>query len=153
MVKINEVAPDFELPSHKGGRFRLSSMLGKPLVLFFYPKDDTPGCTRENCLVRDYLDEFDKRGAVVVGISVDSLDSHVRFAEKYHLTHLLLSDEKGLVSKAYGALGFTGRSQRKTFIIDEKGIVRKIISGAMPSKHVKDALKALDELIQKSREP
>ncbi|MEN2974061.1 MAG: peroxiredoxin [Candidatus Caldarchaeales archaeon] len=146
MVKEGDKAPDFELISHKGDRFKLSSMLGRPVVLFFYPKDDTPGCTRENCLIRDNIEEFEKRGAVAIGISVDGIDSHNRFADKYRLTHLLLSDTDGMVSKKYGALGFGGRSQRKTFVIDENGIIRKIISGVMPGKHVKESLIALDEL-------
>ncbi|MCX8192627.1 MAG: peroxiredoxin [Nitrososphaeria archaeon] len=146
MVKEGEKAPDFELLSYKGERFKLSSMLGRPVVLFFYPKDDTPGCTRENCLIRDNLEEFEKRRAVVVGISVDDVGSHIRFAEKYRLTHLLLSDTGGVVSKKYGALGFSGRSQRKTFVIDEDGVIRKIITGAMPGKHVRESLRALDEL-------
>ncbi|MCS7136716.1 MAG: peroxiredoxin, partial [Aigarchaeota archaeon] len=101
MVSEGVAAPDFELMSQSGEKVRLSSFRGRNVVLFFYPKDGSPGCTRENCLIRDSLSEFEKYGAVALGISRDSVESHRRFAEKHRLTHLLLSDPSGEVVKAY----------------------------------------------------
>ncbi|MDJ0270028.1 MAG: peroxiredoxin [Aigarchaeota archaeon] len=146
-VKVGDLAPDFTLPSHDGGVVRLSSLRGHHVVLFFYPKDGSPGCTRENCLVRDRLDEFKELDAVVIGISKDSLDKHKRFAERYKLTHLLLSDADGEVSRRYGALGFLGLFTRRiTFVIDRNGVIRYIHQSINPASHVEAALKALREI-------
>ncbi|MCS7129043.1 MAG: peroxiredoxin [Candidatus Caldarchaeum sp.] len=146
MVKEGWIAPPFSLPSSGGEVVELEKLRGRRVVLFFYPKDGSPGCTRENCLVRDMLPEFEKHGAVVLGISRDSLTSHQRFSEKHRLTHVLLSDVDGKVSKAYDAVGLLGMSKRKTFVIDEKGVVVKVVDGMLPDKHVKEALKALESL-------
>ncbi|MCS7136796.1 MAG: peroxiredoxin [Candidatus Caldarchaeum sp.] len=150
MVKEGDLAPTFSLPSSGGGVVELEKLGGRRVVLFFYPKDGSPGCTRENCLVRDMLPEFEKHGAVVLGISRDSLTSHQRFSEKHRLTHILLSDVDGKVSRAYDALGLLGMSKRKTFVIDEKGVVVKVVDGMLPDKHVKEALKALESLSARS---
>lgn len=150
-VKVGDLAPDFTLPSHDGGVVRLSNLRGHYIVLFFYPKDGSPGCTRENCLVRDRLDEFKELGAVVIGISKDSTDRHRRFAEKYKLTHLLLSDENGEVSRQYGALGFLGLfTKRITFVIDKDGVIRYIHQSINPASHVEAALKALRQITSKA---
>ncbi|MEM1945751.1 MAG: peroxiredoxin [Candidatus Caldarchaeum sp.] len=146
MVKAGDIAPDFTLPSSNGGVIQLSSLRGRRVVLFFYPKDGSPGCTRENCLLRDMLPEFEKRGAVVLGISRDSLESHKRFAEKHQLTHLLLSDRDGSVCRKYDALGLFGMVKRKTFVVDEKGVILYVVEGMMPDKHVRESLQVLDKM-------
>lgn len=146
MIKEGDIAPDFELPTINGS-FRLSDWIGRKVVLFFYPKDGTPGCTAENCLIRDLLSSFEEHGALVVGISRDSLDSHKRFADKHKLTHILLSDVDGKVSKSYDALNPLGMSKRKTFVIDESGRIRKIIEDRQPDRHVKESLSFLESMI------
>ena len=146
MVSVGDKAPIFELPRSDGGTLHLSDVLGKRIVLFFYPKDGTPGCTRENCLIRDMLPEFEKHGVLVLGISRDGIESHKKFAEKYKLTHILLSDVDGEASKAYGVLGSFGMSKRVTFIIDESGTIRKIIQGQTPDRHVKESLEFLKSM-------
>lgn len=145
MPKEGDVAPDFELPTNSG-TLRLSSLLGRRVVLFFYPKDGTPGCTTENCLIRDTLPNFEKYRALVIGISRDSVESHKRFADKHRLTHILLSDVDGGASRSYGALGPLGMSKRMTFIIDENGIIRKIINDRRPETHVREALSFLENM-------
>lgn len=143
MVVEGGEAPDFELPAHTGEKIRLSSFRGKNVVLFFYPKDGSPGCTRENCLFRDSIHDFERYNAVVIGISRDSVDSHRKFAKKHRLTHLLLSDSRGEVVKAYNAAGLLGITKRITYVIDREGKIRKIIQSINPSVHVTEALKAL----------
>lgn len=143
MVAEGSEAPDFELPAQTGEKIRLSSFRGKNVVLFFYPKDGSPGCTRENCLLRDNIQDFEKFDAVTIGISRDSVESHRRFAEKHQLTHLLLSDTRGEVVKTYNAAGFFGMTKRITYVIDRQGKIRKIIQSINPSIHVTEALKAL----------
>jgi len=153
MVSVGDKAPVFELPRSDGGSLRLTDVLGRRIVLFFYPKDGTPGCTRENCLIRDMLPEFERHGALVLGISRDSVESHRNFAEKYRLTHILLSDVNGEVSKSYGVAGRLGASRRVTFIIDESGIIRKVIRGPLPDKHVKESLAFLKSMDKGSGDP
>ncbi len=146
MVDIGDPAPDFILPSSDGDVVQLSRLRGRRIVLFFYPRDGSPGCTRENCMIRDNLPEFEKLGAVVLGISRDGVERHRKFAEKYKLTHKLLSDGDGSVSKKYDALGLLGTSKRKTFVIDENGVIAHVIEGLLPGKHVREALEALYKL-------
>ena len=146
-VKEGDLAPDFTLQAHDGSVVKLSSYRGRRVVLFFYPKDGSPGCTRENCMVRDRLDEFKNLDAVVLGISRDDIDKHRAFAAKHGFTHLLLSDEQGEVCKAYGALTFFGMLvKRRTVVIDENGVVRRVIDGITPGKHVEEALKTLKDM-------
>lgn len=145
MIKEGDIAPDFELPAING-TFRLSNFLGRRVVLFFYPKDGTPGCTAENCLIRDMLPSFEKHGAIVVGINRDTVEGHKRFADKHKLTHILLSDVKGEVSKFYDALGPLGMSKRKTFVIDESGRIRKIIESRKPEIHIQETLSILEKI-------
>ena len=145
-VKVGDRAPDFELESLSGEKVRLSDFLGKKnVVLFFYPRDETAGCTLEACTFRDAYEDFIDVGAEVIGVSSDSLDSHKRFAYRHHLPFILLSDPKGLVGARYDvrkALGiFPGRV---TFLIDKDGIVRHVTDGRLRFKdHVTESLEVL----------
>jgi len=145
-VGVGSKAPDFSLPSQSGEMVNLKDFLGqKPVVLFFYPKDDTPGCTKEACAFRDDYAEFGKLDAEVIGISSDSVDSHRRFASKHDLPFTLLSDEGGKVRRLYGVPSTFGLFPgRVTYVIDEEGMVRHVFSSQLGvEQHVKEALKAL----------
>src|SRR5206468_4691337 len=132
MVSEGNPAPDFELATDTGERVKLSDFRGRPVVLYFYPKDDTPGCTTQACGFRDSYAEFEQRGAVVLGVSPDDEASHVRFKEKYSLPFTLLADPDHKAAEAYGVWGernFAGRKYlgitRSTFVIDADGNVVK----------------------------
>jgi thioredoxin-dependent peroxiredoxin len=144
--QAGQPAPEFELPDQNGKTVRLSDFRGqRSVVLFFYPKDDTTGCTQEACGFRDSLPEFQSRGAEVIGISSDSVESHARFAAKYKLPFTLLSDRKGRVRKLYGASGpLAGLIPgRVTLVIDREGIVRHVFSSMTQFRqHVTEALAA-----------
>jgi len=145
-VKIGENAPDFTLPNQDEKPVTLSSLKGKVVVLYFYPKDFTSGCTKEACYFRDAYEDFTEASAEVVGVSADSKESHRNFRDAYLLPFNLLSDEKGEIKKLYGVAGhlFPGRV---TFIIDKKGIVRHIFSSQTDMKaHVDEAMKILKSL-------
>lgn len=146
-------APDFSLPDESGITVNLSDFSGKWLVLYFYPQDDTPGCTVEACGMRDARDEIIKAGAEVVGISRDSSESHDAFKAKYTLNFSLLSDESLEVIKAYGCFGkkmFGVEGVfRRTFLIDSEGMVRKVYGKVNPIGHNKQILKDLIELQKK----
>jgi peroxiredoxin Q/BCP len=145
-VEVGSVAPEFALPSQAGEMVSLKDVLGKkPVVLFFYPKDDTPGCTKEVCAFRDNFEEFRKLDAEVIGISSDSVESHKSFAEKHNLTFTLLSDEGGKVRRLYGASNTFGLFPgRVTYIIDQEGVVRHVFSSQLAvEKHVEESLEAL----------
>ena len=150
MVEEGKPAPDFELASDTGERVKLSELRGSPVVLYFYPKDDTPGCTVQACGIRDVYGEFQQRGAVVLGISPDDESSHVRFKEKYELPFTLLADPDHSVSEDYGVwkekknygktyMGF----ERSTFLIDSEGRVAKVMRRVKPDTHADDVLAAL----------
>lgn len=149
-LKEGDVAPDFELPASSGKTVRLSSLRGKKVVLYFYPKDNTPGCTAEACSFRDNLPRFKDLGAVVLGISSDSLGSHTKFIEKYSLNFTLLSDEKLVAHKLYDTWKlknlygkeFWG-TERSTFVIDETGKVRKVFRKVKVNGHEREVLDAL----------
>ena len=150
MVEEGKPAPDFELPSDDGGTVRLSSLRGRPVVLYFYPKDDTPGCTTQACGIRDAWDAFHARGAVVLGVSPDAEASHRRFKEKHRLPFTLLSDTDHEVSERYGVWvektrqGRTSMGvNRSTFVIDEDGNVAKALYGVKPDGHAGLVLDAL----------
>jgi len=148
-VKVGDKAPDFTLPSQMGDNVTLSEYFGKKnIVLYFYPKDETRGCTREACEFRDQYDVFTGLGAEVLGVSSDTLESHKSFATHHGLPFLLLSDEDGKVRKLYGATSTMGIIPgRVTYIIDKKGIVRHVFSSQFqPEKHIEEALKVLKEL-------
>jgi thioredoxin-dependent peroxiredoxin len=145
-VNVGSLAPDFALPSQSGEVVSLKHFLGsRPVVLFFYPKDDSPGCTREACAIRDDHEEFTKLDAEVIGISSDPVASHERFATTHDLPFTLLSDEEGRVRRLYKvprAFGlFPGRV---TYVIDEEGVVRHVFSSQLGvTRHVEEALSAL----------
>lgn len=148
-VKVGDVAPDFTLKSNKGKSVKLQSLYKrKPVVLYFYPKDDTPGCTKEACGFRDSYEVFKNLGAEVVGVSSDSVDSHQAFAASNNLPFQLLSDEDDQVRKLYGVPSTLGiLPGRVTYIIDKKGIVRKIFNSQLNvNGHIKTAIKTLEEL-------
>jgi thioredoxin-dependent peroxiredoxin len=152
MVVEGEPAPDFTLVSDAGEEVTLSNFRGQPVVLYFYPKDDTPGCTRQACGIRDEYGEFKKRGAVVLGVSPDDEASHVKFRDKYELPFTLLADSEHEVAETYGVWvekNFGGKKymgiNRSTFVIDDEGNVAKAMRGVKPDTHAEKVLAALDE--------
>lgn len=152
MVEVGDLAPDFSLPSDSGDVVRLSDLRGRKVVLYFYPKDDTSGCTREACGFRDALPEIEERNAVVLGVSPDSVRSHERFRDKYDLNFPLLADEDHEVAAAYGAWGkkkLYGREYegvlRSTFLIGEDGRVEKAYRKVRPAEHADEVLAGLAE--------
>ena len=148
-VAVGDRAPDFTLPAQSGAPVRLHDLLGeRAVVLFFYPKDNTSGCTVEVCTFRDSYDVFKEAGAEVVGISSDSVGSHAGFAAKHHVPYLLLSDTGGAVRKLYGVPAMLGLLPgRVTYIIDRHGVVRHMFSSHVAiTKHVSEALTVLASL-------
>jgi peroxiredoxin Q/BCP len=150
MVEEGKPAPDFELPSDNGEHLKLSSLRGKPVVLYFYPKDDTPGCTTQACGIRDVYSDFRERGAVVLGVSPDDEASHAKFKEKYSLPFTLLADPQHEVSELYGVWkerNLYGKKsmgiERSTFVIDPEGKVAKVMRRVKPDTHAADVLAAL----------
>ena len=149
-VEVGQEAPDFELESDSGERVRLSSLRGKPVVLYFYPKDDTPGCTLQACEIRDAWSDFEARGAVVLGVSPDSASSHEQFRSKYDLPFTLLADSEHEVAdrygvwveQTYGDKTWIG-NERSTFVIDSDGKVASVLRQVKPAEHADDVLKAL----------
>ncbi len=150
MLKVGDAAPDFELDSDTGETVRLSGLRGKKVVLYFYPKDDTPGCTTEACEFRDRFHQIDESGAVVLGVSPDGVKSHQKFRSKYELPFALLSDPDHAVADAYGAWGekqMYGKKYegvlRTTYIIDERGHVEQVFGKVKPKGHGDAVVQAL----------
>ena len=150
MVEEGSPAPDFTLTSDSGEAVTLSSLKGAPVVLYFYPRDDTPGCTTQACGIRDAWGEFEKAGAVVLGVSPDSATSHVKFKDKYELPFTLLADEDHSTAEAYGVWvekSMAGKTfmgvERSTFVIDADGNVAKVMRRVKPDTHADDVLAAL----------
>lgn len=146
-------APDFTLPADDGSEVQLARLRGKPVVLYFYPRDDTPGCTKEACSFRDRSAEFSRLGAVVLGVSPDSAESHWKFRTKYKLNFQLLADTDHQVAERYGAwrekVRFGTKSmgiERSTFLIDADGVVRKVWKNVRVDGHDEQVLAALREL-------
>ena len=150
MLNINDKAPSFTLKDKSGNDVSLSDFKGKRVVLYFYPKDNTPGCTRQACAFAGLYGEFEKKGVQVIGISRDSVQSHVKFAEKYNLPFILLSDPELEVIKAYGVWQekkLYGKVSfgvvRTTFIIDENGNIEKIMPKVKPDTNAAEILESL----------
>ena len=150
MLKIGEKAPDFTLTDKNGKTVSLSDFKGKKVVLYFYPKDNTPGCTRQACAFAGLYSEFERRGVQVIGISKDSVASHVKFAEKYGLPFVLLSDPSREAIEAYGVwqekkmCGKVGMGVvRTTFIIDENGIIERVMDKVKPDTNAAEILEHL----------
>lgn len=150
MVKEGEPAPDFRLPADDGRTYALKDLRGKKVVLYFYPKDDTPGCTKEACSFRDNLARVTSKGAIVLGVSKDDLDSHAKFRQKYGLTFPLLSDTSGKVLEAYGVWkekSLYGKTfmgvERTTYVIDENGRIKKVFPRVKVEGHTDEVLAAL----------
>jgi peroxiredoxin Q/BCP len=150
MPKEGDAAPDFSLPADDGRTYSLRDLRGKKVVLYFYPKDDTPGCTKEACSFRDNLARVTSRGAIVLGVSKDDLASHAKFRRKYSLSFPLLSDTDGRVLDAYGVWkekSLFGRTSmgvvRSTFIIDENGRIAKVFPHVNVEGHTDEVLEAL----------
>jgi len=152
MVEEGKPAPDFELTSDAGDKVKLSDLRGKPVVLYFYPRDDTPGCTAQACAIRDSYDDFAKRGAIVLGVSTDSETSHVKFKQKYGLPFTLLADPEHEVADKYGTWverKYYGKTymgvERSTFLIDSAGRVAKVMRRVQPDTHAELVLEALPD--------
>ena len=149
-VRVGQTAPDFTLQDQSGNPVTLSQFIGHhTVVLYFYPKDDTPGCTKEACSFRDDIARFEALNARVLGVSIDGLDSHRAFAEKYRLNFPLLSDEDHRVSRAYGVFSsFAGFSyaKRTTFVIAPDGTIGRIFTDVDPNDHAAELLRYLNEL-------
>jgi peroxiredoxin Q/BCP len=150
MVEEGKPAPDFQLTSDTGEAVKLSDFRGSPVVLYFYPKDDTPGCTTQACGIRDVYGELRGRGAVVLGVSPDDEASHAKFKEKYELPFTLLADPRHQVADDYGVWGERkayGKTymgiERSTFVIDADGNVAKVMRKVKPDTHADDVLAAL----------
>ena len=150
MLKIGEKAPDFTLQDKNGNNVSLSDFLGKKVVLYFYPRDNTPGCTRQACAFAGLYDEFKKKNVEVIGISKDSVSSHVKFAEKHALPFVLLSDPERIAIEAYGVWQekkMYGKVSfgvvRTTFIIDEQGNIEKIMPKVKPDTNAAEILEQI----------
>ena len=148
-LKEGDKAPDFTVNDSQGKRLRLKDLRGKKVVLYFYPKDDTPGCTKEACSFRDSFAQFKKCDIEVLGVSLDSEKSHQKFIKKYDLPFRLLVDSERAIADSYGTFGekkFMGRTymgiHRMTFLIDEKGKIKKIFSKVKPEEHAAEVLEA-----------
>ena len=149
MLQEGRVAPDFKATNTNGETVRLKDLRGKKVVLYFYPKDDTPGCTKEACSFRDAFADFKKRGIEVLGVSTDSEASHQKFTAKYKLPFTLLADTDHSIADAYGVYGekkFMGRTymgvKRMTFLIDEKGKIKKVFEKVKVDEHAQEVLEA-----------
>jgi peroxiredoxin Q/BCP len=152
LVEEGSPAPDFTLPSDSGEQVSLESLRGKPVVLYFYPKDDTPGCTAQACGIRDAWGEFERSGAVVLGVSPDSPERHAKFREKYGLPFTLLADEDHAASEAYGVWvekSFAGKKymgvERSTFVIGPDGKLANVLRRVKPDTHADEVLAALSD--------
>ena len=153
VIEEGQPAPMFRLPTGEGGEVALEDLRGKKVVLYFYPKDDTPGCTREACAFRDLRSEFAAKGAEIIGVSPDSPDSHRAFSQKFSLPFTLLADEGADVAQKYGVWILRERDGRQfmgidrtTFLIDGEGVVRKVFPKVTVDGHANEILEALDKL-------
>lgn len=143
LLSAGAPAPNVTFQVHNGGPISLESLRGKPVVVYFYPKDDTPGCTIEAQEIRDLYEELKKTGAVVIGVSTDAADSHKAFAEKHALPFLLASDESGELAKAFGVPLKNGRATRVSFVIGADGKVKRTFPQVTPKGHAAELLSAI----------
>jgi len=154
MLKLGKKAPAFSLPDQDGNVHTLSDYLGKWILLYFYPKDDTPGCTKEACMIRDHWPKFKKLGIQVFGVSVDPVKRHAKFVEKYDLPFTLLADEEKKIVQKYGVWGekkFMGRTylgtSRVSYLIDPEGTIAKVYEDVKPAEHAEEVLRDLKRLM------
>ena len=152
MLKEGDQAPDFAARDTDGNEVKLADLRGRKVVLYFYPKDDTPGCTKQACSIRDSYSEFQERGIKVLGVSLDDAASHRKFTDKYELPFTLLADTEHQLADAYGVYGekqFMGKKymgvDRKTFLIDEQGRIRKVFDKVNVDEHADEVLDAFEE--------
>jgi len=146
MIKEGQKAPDFNALDCNGKKVNLKNFRGKNVVLYFYPKDDTPGCIKEACSFRDDIQMYKGMDAEVVGVSVDGIESHKKFSNKYGLNFTLLSDKKKVITKKYGVLKITGMAKRTTFLIGKDGKVKYVFKDVKPDGHSKEVLQKLKEM-------
>jgi peroxiredoxin Q/BCP len=149
-LKEGQPAPDFTAATNGGGRISLSELKGRSVILYFYPRDDTPGCTKEACAFRDVFADIKRKGAVVLGVSTDSPKSHDKFVEKFKLPFTLVADEDKKIVEAYGVWGeksFLGRkymgTNRVTFLIGPDGTIKRIWPQVKPAEHAQEVLNAI----------
>jgi peroxiredoxin Q/BCP len=152
MLKEGSVAPAFKTTDAEGNTVKLKDLRGEKVVLYFYPKDDTPGCTKEACSFRDAFSQFKKQGIRILGVSPDKESAHKKFTENYKLPFTLLADTDRSIAEAYGTWGekkFMGRTYmgvlRTTFLIDEKGKIKKIFEKVKPDEHAREVLEAFKD--------
>ena len=152
-LKIGDSAPEFTLPDSEGKKHSLKDYKGKKVALYFYPKNDTPGCTAEACSVRDNFSKLEKEGIVVIGISTDDQASHKKFSQKYNLPHILLCDTEKEVVQKYGVWGLKNNygkvywgTNRLTFLIDEEGKIVHIFTKVNTKEHAREILETFEEL-------
>jgi peroxiredoxin Q/BCP len=150
-LKEGDEAPDFSAVTSGGGRIKLSDLRGRLVVIFFYPRDDTPGCTKEACAFRDHFQQFESADAVLLGVSTDPVKSHDKFRRKFDLPFILVSDEDKKIVESYGVWGqksFLGRkymgTHRVTFLINADGRIQKIWPKVKPKEHAREVLAALN---------
>jgi len=146
LLPSGAVAPDFESTDQDGRPVRLRDFAGRPVVLYFYPEDDTPGCTREACAFRDSLGDFAARGAVVLGVSTQDAASHRAFRDRYGLNFPLLADPEKKITRAYNTLGILGVAKRVTYVIGPDGRIIDAFRRLDPKRHSHEALRVLDAL-------
>lgn len=145
-VRVGQPAPDFEAVAHSGQKIRLSDLRGKVVILYFYPKDGTPGCATEAKGFRDQHQSLDRAGAVVIGVSTQDNASHQEFADRYNLPFLLLPDEDATIAQAYGVGSVLGFTKRVTFIIDRQGRIAKVYDRVSPPGHAEEILESIGQL-------
>ena len=140
MLAVGEVAPDFTAPTETGQPLTLSSLRGRSVVLYFYPKANSPGCTAETCAFADHYSELQAAGYAVIGVSVDPVSSQKDFATRCEVQFPLVADTDRAIARAYGVLGFLGFARRVTFFIGPDGVIQEILSAVLPSPHINRAL-------------
>ncbi|HLM92097.1 MAG TPA: peroxiredoxin [Thermoplasmata archaeon] len=149
MVEVGELAPDFSAPTESGKPLMLSSLRGRPVILYFFPKANSPGCTVETCAFADNFPKFDAAGYAIVGVSVDPVSAQAEFASRCEVQFPLVADTTRSIARAYGVLGFLGFARRVTFFLGPDGIVQEIVSAIGPSPHIDRALERAAQLTPK----